>query len=137
VKICVSKDRYAARCAAYGSAYRAAMEAARVPNPNKACFEKSSPGWAAAVALVAALPAEMTAPFAAAASVALAPDKWPVWATIVAGRRQEGDTGLGDTIARELGSGIETVKLWFKSKGITCGCDERRERLNAVYPYRE
>ncbi len=67
--------------------------------------------------------------------VAVPREQWPPWVQVVALRAQPGDVGIGDTIARELGPTVATIKDWFASKGINCGCDARRERLNAVYPY--
>ena len=44
--------------------------------------------------------------------------------------------GLGDTIQKiTKAAGVEkVVKTFF---GDDCGCDERRERLNKMFPYRE
>ena len=43
--------------------------------------------------------------------------------------------GLGDTIAKVTkATGVEKiVKTFF---GDDCGCDQRRERLNKMFPYR-
>lgn len=51
--------------------------------------------------------------------------------------RQPADAGVGDTIARVIGPiGGERYKAWFKDTfGKTCGCTERQEQLNHIYPY--
>ena len=46
--------------------------------------------------------------------------------------------GLGDTIeAITEVTGIKTVvELFSKATGIDCGCEERKEKLNNLIPYR-
>lgn len=46
--------------------------------------------------------------------------------------------GLGDTIEKITeATGIKSaVKLFTDITGIDCGCDERKAKLNAMFPYR-
>jgi len=46
------------------------------------------------------------------------------------------DTGIGDTIARIIGPiGGEAYKKWFQDTfGKTCGCQERQDHLNSLFP---
>jgi hypothetical protein len=46
--------------------------------------------------------------------------------------------GLGDTIESITeATGIKTaVEMFTKATGIDCGCDERKEKLNNLIPYR-
>lgn len=62
-------------------------------------------------------------------------DEWPVWAKKIAGWKQDGDAGVGDTFARKLGVLGETFKAVMKSLGIDCGCEFRQEEWNRLYPY--
>lgn len=61
-------------------------------------------------------------------------DRWPMWAVALEKLAHPGDTGLGDVVARTLGSGGEAFKVWFKAFGRDCGCTNRQRRLNALYP---
>lgn len=47
------------------------------------------------------------------------------------------DTGLGDTISRLVGPvGGDAYKKWFLEVfGKPCGCSERQEHLNKLFPY--
>lgn len=47
--------------------------------------------------------------------------------------------GLGDSIEKITeATGIKAaVKLFADVTGIDCGCDERKEKLNALFPYRK
>lgn len=66
------------------------------------------------------------------------PEKdWPWTAWAVARLRHPDDTGLGDTIARNLFRfGADAFKRLFKRiVGKDCGCDRRREKLNQLYRY--
>jgi hypothetical protein len=65
---------------------------------------------------------------------------WPIWAVVASLFRSELDTGLGDTVARELGgTRSEGFKrhhellfgLWAKP----CGCAGQVARWNALFPY--
>ena len=46
-------------------------------------------------------------------------------------------TGLGDTIeAITEATGIKAVvEMFSKATGLDCGCDERKETLNKLFPY--
>lgn len=45
--------------------------------------------------------------------------------------------GLGDTVEKITeATGINAAVKWFSDKtGIDCGCDERKEKLNKMFPY--
>lgn len=47
--------------------------------------------------------------------------------------------GLGDSIEKLTeATGIKTaVKLFSEITGVDCGCDERKEKLNQLFPYKE
>lgn len=65
-------------------------------------------------------------------------DQWPVWATIAATRKHEGDVGVGDTIQKVAAKfGGEQFKAWAAELGIPCGCSTRQKRFNALYPYED
>ncbi len=61
---------------------------------------------------------------------------WPEWATLVALKAQPGDRGVGDVVARIVGPfGGDLFKSWYqKIFNKPCGCQERQENLNALYP---
>lgn len=63
-------------------------------------------------------------------------DRWPVWVRAAALLAKPDDKGLGDVIARTVGPiGGDAYKTWFKRvTGKPCGCSERQETLNAIYP---
>lgn len=68
--------------------------------------------------------------------------KWPAWAKKAAKSRQEGDTGVGDTLARVINLpsvgkvNADWIKRALKEKaGIDCGCDFRRAKYNQKYKY--
>lgn len=62
-------------------------------------------------------------------------DLWPGWADAIADLREPGDKGVGDTVHRKLAEGGLAFKLTLRAMGVACGCDERREQWNAMYPY--
>ena len=64
-------------------------------------------------------------------------NQWPTWAATIAKLKADGDTGIGDTIARVIGPvGGAAFKRYFKTIfGKSCGCDERQDALNRRYPY--
>src|SRR5215469_4830092 len=64
-------------------------------------------------------------------------EQWPFWAKKIAGFRREGDAGLGDTVTHLIGDERSArFKTWFAGTfGRSCGCTERREWLNARFPY--
>ena len=47
--------------------------------------------------------------------------------------------GLGDTIEKITeATGIkQVVKIFADATGIDCGCEERKAKLNALFPYRK
>ena len=51
--------------------------------------------------------------------------------------RKEASKGLGDTVEKiTKATGIKkAVELFSKATGIDCGCDERQEKLNKLFPY--
>ncbi len=62
-------------------------------------------------------------------------DHWPRAARIIRSLRSEEDAGLGDTIERELGRVGSAIKWAMSALTINCGCADRRDWLNARYPY--
>lgn len=51
------------------------------------------------------------------------------------GRKKKSE-GLGDTVEKVLeATGISKVVKWVM--GEDCGCDERKAKLNALFPYRK
>lgn len=82
------------------------------------------------------LPVTTVVTVAASPPVESDPSKWPRLARLVHRRRRPGERGVGDTIERLLGASGERFKVWFKRiTGYDCGCDDRRDKLNASYPY--
>ena len=53
-------------------------------------------------------------------------------------KRKQKPRGLGDTIEQITeATGIKSaVKLFSEITGIDCGCDDRKEKLNELFPYR-
>lgn len=68
--------------------------------------------------------------------VAQAP--WPVAVKLVGILRNDADTGVGDTIARQLDRfGADALKTMYKKlTGHDCGCANRQQVLNAMFPYK-
>lgn len=68
---------------------------------------------------------------------AVAPTQWPLVARVIASRAVAGEIGVGDTLARLLGvAGGKVFKRWYqKITGVPCGCKNRQERLNTLFPY--
>lgn len=62
--------------------------------------------------------------------------KWPSLLLPMKLLAKPGDIGLGDIIAREIGSiGGDAFKKWYqKVFGKSCGCEKRQERWNQKYP---
>lgn len=65
--------------------------------------------------------------------------KTPTWPMILLPLRlmaKSGDRGLGDIVERVVGPiGGDLYKTWYrKIFGKSCGCQERKENLNADYP---
>jgi hypothetical protein len=65
----------------------------------------------------------------------LHPDNWPAWAKLVAAMKAPEDKGVGSTIERKLGLIGAAFKLTLKALGVPCGCGDRRELYNKLYPY--
>ena len=69
--------------------------------------------------------------------VPVARQPWPLWARVLAKRRETGDVGLGDTVARTLEHvwADNLALAWESLTGKSCGCQDRRQWLNRLYPY--
>ena len=67
------------------------------------------------------------------------PAPWPIWATLISKRRQDGETGVGDTIQRLFSYlGADKLAHIFEHyTGKSCGCTNRQILLNQKYPYSE
>jgi hypothetical protein len=63
--------------------------------------------------------------------------EWPFVVRVLAARRQDGEAGVGDTAKRLLHRmGADGLAwLYEKATGRDCGCANRQERLNRLYPY--
>jgi hypothetical protein len=60
---------------------------------------------------------------------------WPWPARKLATRREPGEIGVGDIVARIIGPGGEVFKRVFKKiTGHDCGCADRQAALNFKYP---
>jgi hypothetical protein len=70
-------------------------------------------------------------------SSAVPPQKWPFVVRVLASRRQAREVGVGDTAKRLLHRmGADGLAwLYEKTTGRDCGCGDRQERLNHLYPY--
>lgn len=64
------------------------------------------------------------------------PIAWPLYLQPFKLLAKEGDTGLGDIIARTIGPvGGDAFKDWYKATiGRDCGCRDRQIYLNTTYP---
>lgn len=89
-----------------------------------------------------ARPAPVTLPAPSVPKPPTAPLLWPLNAFGIMARtikllKQPEDVGVGDTLARVIGPiGGEAYKTWFLDTfGKSCGCTERQEQLNTVFPY--
>ncbi len=62
--------------------------------------------------------------------------EWPMWAKALAMIAKPEDKGIGDVIARTIGSeNSEAFKKWYKATtGTDCGCTGRQRRWNIEYP---
>lgn len=57
---------------------------------------------------------------------------WPAWADELRKQKAAGETGVGDTAERLIGPiGGDVFKRLVKN----CGCGQRKEDLNRLYPY--
>ena len=47
--------------------------------------------------------------------------------------------GLGDTVEQiTTATGIKAaVEMFSKATGLDCGCDERKAKLNQIFPYKK
>jgi hypothetical protein len=61
-------------------------------------------------------------------------DQWPLAVRVVARFKQDGEQGIGDTLARLIVGGDE-FKALMEAIGVDCGCSARQAHLNALYPY--
>ena len=86
-------------------------------------------GWDALPIAVAGEPPPPPEPFPR--------EKWPWSVRIIARLKQNGEQGIGDTLARLIaGVGGEQYKALMEAIGVDCGCAARQAHLNAIYPYR-
>lgn len=63
-------------------------------------------------------------------------DMWPAWASVVASQRKEGEDGVGDTMARILGTPGLVAQAALKAMGVPCRCKHRQGEFNIKYNYR-
>ncbi len=61
---------------------------------------------------------------------------WPLWAKALVMIAKPEDKGIGDVVARTIGTeNSEAFKKWFKATtGKDCGCTGRQARYNLQYP---
>ncbi len=61
---------------------------------------------------------------------------WPLWAKALAIIAKPEDKGIGDVVARKIGSeNSEAFKKYYKATtGKDCGCTGRQRRWNIEYP---
>lgn len=54
-------------------------------------------------------------------------------------RSRRRSKGIGDTVEKITeATGIKkVVEMFTEATGIDCGCDERKEKLNKLFPYRK
>jgi hypothetical protein len=62
--------------------------------------------------------------------------QWPIPFRFLATKAKPEETGLGDVIERLVGPiGGNTFKIWYKRiTGKNCGCGQRKQKLNELYP---
>lgn len=64
-------------------------------------------------------------------------DAWPLAVRVLASRGRDGERGVGDTAKRLLhrmgADGLS--RLYEKVTGRDCGCGDRQERMNLMFPY--
>jgi hypothetical protein len=75
----------------------------------------------------------------AASTLPVPRDQWPTWAAWAEGLAQPQDAGIGDVVARLLGTTLsDTFKAMYRlATGTDCGCAARRTEWNAKYPLSE
>ena len=61
----------------------------------------------------------------------------PQWVLIVRAFRSTSDKGVGDTIERLLGMPGKVFKDLLAGFDIDCGCGNRRDTYNQLYPYEQ
>lgn len=58
------------------------------------------------------------------------------WTRFIKLLRKPEDKGVGDTVARMIASvGLDRWKAFSKKIGIPCGCSQRQDELNRLWPY--
>lgn len=80
------------------------------------------------------LPPGMNRSFAG--SIAVPESDWPLWAKALKLLAKPEDKGIGDVVARTIGSETsQAFKTWFKKTfNRDCGCAGRHAQWNAMYP---
>lgn len=62
--------------------------------------------------------------------------QWPRWALLIKRLRTDADKGVGDTAQRIAAKfGGERYMRLTKRLGMPCGCSERQDEWNRLYPY--
>ena len=62
--------------------------------------------------------------------------QWPRWAITLKRLRTDADKGVGDTAQRIAAKfGGERYKRLTKRLDMPCGCSERQDEWNRLYPY--
>lgn len=62
--------------------------------------------------------------------------KWPVLIRVLYFMRQTNDTGVGDTVERIFAKFGGTQFKWLMDRlGVNCGCEDRKQYLNRIFPY--
>ena len=67
----------------------------------------------------------------------MSPEEFPVWAKAIRLLKKDGHKGIGDTVESLIGHKNSTAfKEWYRNTfGKDCGCKDRKEWLNRMYPY--
>lgn len=72
---------------------------------------------------------------AAQKAMAVPRDQWPLSVKALAPFAGPLDKGIGDVVERHLGVAGEAWKaMYTKLTGSTCGCEDRKRKLNLLYP---
>ena len=62
--------------------------------------------------------------------------EWPRWTKLIRMLRTEADRGVGDTVQRIAAKfGGERFKAFSARIGMPCGCTQRQEEWNRLWPY--
>jgi hypothetical protein len=66
-------------------------------------------------------------------------NQWPLAVKGIASLAQPADRGIGDIVERMAKlAGGKTLAQWYKDlTGRDCGCADRKDRLNRMYPLRD